>query len=105
MTSLRQRMIEDLHLRGYAERTVGAYISAVARLAQYHRTAPDRLSEDQLRAYLLHLTGVRKLARPSLTVALCGIRFFYDSMRRRSGATGRFSTSPGRSGRRSFPSC
>lgn len=78
MTALRQRMIEDLHLRGYAERTVGAYVSAVARLAQYHHTAPDRLSEDQLREYLLHLTSGRKLARASLTVALCGIRFFYE---------------------------
>lgn len=71
-------MIEDLHLRGYAERTVEAYVSAVARLAQYYHTAPDRLSEDQLREYLVHLTSVRKLARPSLTVALCGIRFFYE---------------------------
>lgn len=78
MTSLRQRMIEDLHLRGYSERTVEAYVSAVARLAQYHHTAPDHLSEDQLREYLLHLTRVRKLARPSLTVALCGMRFFYE---------------------------
>jgi integrase/recombinase XerD len=78
MTSLRQRMIEDLHLRGYSERTVEAYVSAVARLAQYYHAAPDGLSEDQLRAYLLHLTRGRKLARPSLTVALCGMRFFYE---------------------------
>ena len=78
MTALRQRMIDDLHLRGYAERTVLAYVAAVARLAQHHRTAPDRLSEAQLRAYLLHLTTVRKLAPPSLSVALSGIRFFYE---------------------------
>lgn len=78
MTALRQRMIEELHLRGYAERTVGAYVSAVARLARYHHSPPDRLSEDQLREYLVHLTSVRKLARPSLTVALSGIRFFYE---------------------------
>lgn len=78
MTALRQRMIEDLHLRGYAERTVGAYVSAVAQLAQYHHVAPDRLSEDQLREYLLHLASGRKLARSSLTVALCGMRFFYE---------------------------
>lgn len=76
-------MIEDLHLRGYAERTVGAYVSEVARLAQYHHTAPDCLSEDQLRQYLVHLTSVRKLSRPSLTVALCGIRFFYEQTLRR----------------------
>ena len=38
MTALRQRMIEDLRLRGYADRTVEAYVSAVARLARL-RTA------------------------------------------------------------------
>lgn len=78
MTALRQRMIEDLRLRGYADRTVEAYVSAVARLAQFHHTPPDRLSEKQLRAYLLHLTTERRLARPSLMVALCGLRFFYE---------------------------
>jgi site-specific recombinase XerD len=78
MTALRQRMIEDLRLRGYADRTVEAYVSAVARLAQFHHTPPDRLSEEQLRAYLVHLTTERRLARPSFTVALCGLRFFYE---------------------------
>lgn len=78
MTALRQRMIEDLRLRGYADRTVGAYVSTVSRLAQHYHTAPDRLSEAQLREYLLHLTTERKLARASLTIALCGLRFFYE---------------------------
>lgn len=78
MTALRQRMREDLRLRGYADRTVEAYVSAVARLAQFHHMPPDRLSEEQLRAYLLHLTTERRLARPSLMVALCGLRFFYE---------------------------
>jgi integrase/recombinase XerD len=78
MTALRQRMIEDLRLRGYADRTVEAYVTAVARLARFHHTPPDRLSEEQLRAYLLHLTTERHLARPSLMVALCGLRFFYE---------------------------
>ncbi len=78
MTALRQRLIEDLHLRGYAERTVEAYVAVVARLAQHYHTAPDRLSEAQLRKYLLHLTTERKLARASLTIALCGLRFFYE---------------------------
>jgi integrase/recombinase XerD len=78
MTALRQRMIEDLRLRGYADRTVDAYVGAVARLAQFHHTPPDRLSEEQLRAYLLHLTTGQRLAGPSFTVALCGLRFFYE---------------------------
>lgn len=78
MTALRQRMIEDLRLRGYADRTVEAYVGAVARLARFHRTSPDRLSEEQLRTYLLHLTTDRRLAAQSFTVALSGLRFFYE---------------------------
>jgi site-specific recombinase XerD len=83
MTALRQRMIEDLRLRGYADRTVEAYVSAVGRLARYHHASPDHLSEEQLRAYLLHLTTARKLAGSSLTVALCGLRFFYEQTLKR----------------------
>lgn len=78
MTALRQRLIDDLHLRGYAERTVEAYVAIVARLARHFRAAPDQLTEAQLRAYFLHLTRERKLARSSFTQTLCGLRFFYE---------------------------
>jgi site-specific recombinase XerD len=78
MTPLRERMIHDLQLRGYADRTVEAYVGAVVRLARYYHLAPDHLSEEQLRAYLLYLSTERKLAGASLTVALCGLRFFYE---------------------------
>lgn len=78
MTPLRQRMTQDLHLRGYADRTVEAYVRAVAQLATFYHTAPDRLCEEQIRQYLLHLSTVQKVARSTHTIALCGIRFFYQ---------------------------
>jgi hypothetical protein len=40
MTALRQRLIEDLTLRGYAQRTIGAYVAAVARLSRFFHAAP-----------------------------------------------------------------
>jgi integrase/recombinase XerD len=78
MTALRQRLIDDLHLRGYAERTVETYVAVVARLARHFHAAPDQLSEAQLRDYLLHLTRERKLARSTVTQVLSGRRFFYE---------------------------
>jgi site-specific recombinase XerD len=78
MTALRQKLIDDLQLRGYAERTVEAYVAVVARLAQHYRRAPDLLTEVELREYLLYLTRERKLARASFTQTLCGLRFFYE---------------------------
>ncbi len=78
MTPLRKRMIEDLRLRGYAERTVEAYTQAVVHLARFFGQSPDRLTEEQVRHYLVHLTTVKKVARGTHTIALCGIKFFYE---------------------------
>lgn len=78
MTPLRRRMIGDLELRGYSERTVEAYVRAVCQLARFYSKSPDRLTEEQVRDYLLHLTRVQKVARGTHTIALCGIKFFYE---------------------------
>lgn len=77
MTPLRQRLIHDLQLRGYADRTVEAYVRAVAQLARFYHASPDRLTEEQIRHYLLHLSTVQKVSRGTHTIALCGIKFFY----------------------------
>jgi len=37
MTPLRQRLIEDLTLRGYADRTIATYVGVVARLAHFYQ--------------------------------------------------------------------
>ena len=78
MTVLRQRMLEDLQLRGYSERTCEPYLTAVRQLGQHYRRPPDRLSEADIRRYFVHLTYVKKLARASVTIALCGIKFFFE---------------------------
>lgn len=77
MTPLRRRMIGDLELRGYSEGTVESYVRAVCQLARFYGSSPDRLTEEQVRDYLLHLTRVRKVARSTHTIALCGLKFFY----------------------------
>ena len=75
MTPLRQRMIDDLQLRGYSDRTVEAYVRAMVQLARFYHVSPDQLTEEQIRQYLLHLTTVQKVARGTHTIALCGIKW------------------------------
>lgn len=84
MTPLRRRMIEELQLRGYADRTVEAYVRAVAQLARFYGRSPERLSEEQVRDYLVQLNSVQKVARGTHTIALCGIKFFYEKTLGRS---------------------
>lgn len=70
-------MIEEMQLQGYAESTIEGYVHAVAQLARHYRRSPDKLDEDEVRRYLLHLTLDKKIARGSFSVVLGGLRFFY----------------------------
>lgn len=78
MTPLRQRMLEDMQLRGFSPRTQEAYVHAVRQLAAHFHRPPDRITEDELRQYFLYLANVKHFARASFTIALCGIKFFYE---------------------------
>ena len=77
MTELRQRMVNDMILRGMAEKTRTAYTQAVAGLAKFYRRAPDQIIHEEVQAYLLHLIQERKLAWSSCNIAVHGLRFFF----------------------------
>ena len=79
MTSqLRQKMFEDMQLNGLAERTQEAYLSAVRQLARHFRKSPDQIDEEELRQYFLFLKNEKHAARSTCTLALCGIKFFFQ---------------------------
>src|SRR5258706_12043278 len=86
MSELRKRMIECLQLRGLAERTQEAYTRAVRQLTAHYHKSPDQISEAELRQYFLYLKNVKHYSRPTMTVAICGIRFFYEQTLNRNWA-------------------
>jgi len=79
MTELRRRMLQDLQLHGYAQRTQQSYIAAVALLAKFFNRSPDSLSDDDLRRYFLHLINDRQASRSTVRQYLCGIKFFFET--------------------------
>jgi len=86
MSELRKRMIECLQLRGLAERTQEAYTRAVRQLAAHYHKSPDQISEAELRQYFLFLKNSKHYSRNTMTVAICGIRFFYEQTLNRNWA-------------------
>jgi integrase/recombinase XerD len=78
MTELRKKMIECLQLRGFSERTQEAYTRAVRQLAEHYHKSPDLITEEELRQYFLHIINVKHYSRNTTTIALCGIRFFFE---------------------------
>jgi integrase/recombinase XerD len=77
-TALSLRMTQDLQIAGLSPATQRAYLRAVRMLAGHYHTPPDRLSEAQVRDYLLHLKNDRHFAANSLAIAYAGIKFFYS---------------------------
>lgn len=80
MTELRQRMIDAMVLRGFALRTRETYLACVSGLAKHYRCPPDRLSAEQIQAYLLHLITEKKLAYASVNQAACACRFLFGTV-------------------------
>lgn len=73
MTPLRQRMVEDMQLRGLSEKTQEAYVRAVRQLAEHYGKSPQHISDEELRQYFLHLTNVKQFSPSAVQVALYGI--------------------------------
>lgn len=84
---LYQRMSDDLHLAGVAKRTHDGYLRAVRQLADYCHCSPERVSEEQVRRYFLHLKNERHFATGSLRVAFSGMKFFYTHSCKRDWET------------------
>lgn len=87
MTPLRERMIEDLQLKGYSGSTQTLYVTAVRQLCEHFSKTPGKITEEDLRAYFLHGKNVKKWSRSTSTVALCGIKFFYENTIKRPWPT------------------
>ncbi len=77
MTPLRKRMTEDLQLKGYSNKTQQAYLYSVQKLACHYHKSPEIISEEELRAYFLHLRQVEQCAHSTLKQAVSGIKFCF----------------------------
>ena len=87
MTSLRQRMLEDMQVRRLSPFTQRAYVGTVARFARYFDRSPERLGPEQTRTYQVYLATERRLS--SLLVAVAALRFLYRvTLRKRYLFTG-----------------
>jgi integrase len=87
MKPLSHRMIEDLQLRGYSDSTQELYVTAVRKLCEHFDKTPGKITEEDLRDYFLYGKNVKKWSRSTSTVALCGIKFFYENTIKRPWPT------------------
>jgi integrase/recombinase XerD len=80
MTPLRQKLIDEIQLRGFSNHTQDSYERCVTGLARFYHRSPDQIVDDEIKAYLLHLLRIKKLAVSSLIVAVSALRFFFGQV-------------------------
>src|SRR5438046_2424399 len=75
VSALRARMIEDMRVRGFTEKTRNDYVRNVRAFAAFIGRSPDAATAEDLRRFQLHQaqTGVRP---PSINSAVAALRFF-----------------------------
>lgn len=77
MTTLRQRMIDDLKLRNRSPRTIQSYIAHVAHFARHFGKSPELLGLEEIRQYQVYLVNERRVSWSTFNQAVCALRFFY----------------------------
>ena len=77
MTPLRQRIIDEIRLRGYSHSTEESYVHALAQLAQYYHKSPDLVSMEELEAYFRYINLEQHLSRSTIALKLNAINFLY----------------------------
>ncbi len=101
MSALREAVLLQMRLRGFAAKTVEAYIHAMEQLWAFYRRSLDRLSCEQVQRFLDEVITVRKLAWATVNVYFSAYRFLYEQVLKRPAhefsipRRGRSGTRPG----------
>lgn len=78
MTTLRQRMSEDMQVRNFSLNTRLSYLRQVSLFARYFGKSPDLLGREDIRTYQVYLANEKKLAPTSIHIAISALRFFFN---------------------------
>jgi len=77
MTTLRQRMIDDLKVRNRSSRTIQTYVAQVAYFARHFGRSPELLGPEEIRQYQVYLVNERHVSWSYFNQAVCALRFLY----------------------------
>ncbi|MES0101956.1 site-specific integrase [Mesorhizobium sp. M0019] len=75
-TPLRQRMIEDMRIRGMGDSAQQSHIRAIKDFAAFLGHSPDAATPEELRAYQLHMTNAG-VTPTMFNTRIVALRFFF----------------------------
>ena len=76
VTPLRQRMIEDMRIRGMGDKAQKSHIRAIKDFAAFRGRSPDTATPEDRRAYQLHMTD-KGVTPTTFNPRITALRFFF----------------------------
>jgi len=80
MKPVRQKFHNEMQLRGLSPRTVESYTAAVIGLSKFYNRSPEKISEEEIKQYLLYLINTRNLAVSTCNLAVAAFKFFFKNV-------------------------
>ncbi len=77
MGQLKERMNEDLKLRGRSDNTRATYLRCAATFVRHYRRSPMEMGREQVRDFLLHLVEDLKRSPSTYNVYAASLKFLY----------------------------
>lgn len=85
MGAIRERMIEELELRGLAPATKRSYLTCCRLFVAHFMKSPEQLGPEEVKTFLLHLVRERKAGPSTVHVYLAALTFLYRRVLRMRG--------------------
>ncbi len=70
----------ELKIRGFSEKTVGAYIFHNRKFLEFSQKQPQDMQTEDVKRYMAYLMAERKLKPASVSLTMSALRFLYDEM-------------------------
>jgi site-specific recombinase XerD len=77
MGAIKDRMMQDLAIRGLSENTQQIYLTCVKQFVGHFMISPERLGLKDIRAYQLYLIRERNVAESSFNVHVAALKFLF----------------------------
>lgn len=83
MTTLREKFVQQMLLKGYSQRTIRTYVSLLASFARHYNCSPDMVSVDQIRDYLQENITEGKRSKSWINQLISALKLLYCDVLKR----------------------
>ena len=77
MGIIKEKMIQDLEIRGMSKRTQETYLQCIKQFVKYYMKSPDLLTLEDINSYQLYLKRDRQISVSYFNIQVAALKFLY----------------------------